>query len=204
MIMGNALCIEGILEQTDQRRRKEEEKKWVTKGNFETVLFVDAMPRSELAKECRKIMKEAEHKIRVVVRSGKARKRCLARSDPFQAPNCENEDCRVSKTDPALHCKTRDTCGETYIGKRAHSLGQRCDKHIKKVERNDAMLRLVMEAVYIHEENPGKNAKEEWFNLNIARRDSIRLTTGLYLIRLVNSLMRLPMGNKIFEKTMLR
>ena len=33
--------------------------------------FVDATPRSELAKECRGILKEAELKIKVVERSGK-------------------------------------------------------------------------------------------------------------------------------------
>ena len=82
---------------------------------------MDATPRSVLAKECRKIMKEAELKIRVVERSGKSLKQYLARSDPFKTPNCGNEESCVCKTDPTLNCKTRDavyeikciTCAET-------------------------------------------------------------------------------------------
>jgi len=85
-------------------------------------------------------MKEAERRIRVEQRAGKALKQYLVRSDPFKAPNCENEDWRVCKTDPALNCKTRDaiyqincaTCGENCIGKTARSLGKRCNQHIKK------------------------------------------------------------------------
>ena len=98
--------------QTRDEERSKKRNKWFAKGDFETVLFMDATPRSELAKECRNIMKEAELKIRVVERSGKPLKRYLARSDPFKTPNCENEECRVCKTDPTLNCKTRDAIYE--------------------------------------------------------------------------------------------
>ena len=57
-----------------QIRDEEKSKKrstWFTKGGFETVLFVDATPRSELAKECRGILQDAELKIKVLERSGK-------------------------------------------------------------------------------------------------------------------------------------
>ena len=81
--------------QTRDEERSKKRNKWFAKGDFETVLFMDATPRSELAKECRNIMKEAELKIRVVERSGKPLKRYLARSDPFKTPNCENEECRA-------------------------------------------------------------------------------------------------------------
>ena len=47
-----------------ERRRREQEKihkkrTWYTKGGYETVLFVDATPNGELAKECQKILKES-------------------------------------------------------------------------------------------------------------------------------------------------
>ena len=193
-----------------QVRDEEKSKKrntWFAKGGFETVLFVDATPRSELAKECRGILKEAELKIKVVEKSGKLLKRYLTRSDPFKLLNCESEECYVCKVNPTLNCKTRDavyeikcTCGENYIGETARSLGERCNEHIKKLERkestsvfhqhmiekhsgteqslsiqllgtcpNDAMLRQVTEATYIHMNNPELNAKEEWGNSNVPR-----------------------------------
>ena len=52
----------GTPKRPSQVRDEERSKKrntWFAKGDVETVLFVDATtPRSELAKECRKIMKE--------------------------------------------------------------------------------------------------------------------------------------------------
>ena len=115
------------------------------KGGFQTVLFVDATPRSELGERCRGILKEAELKIKVVERSGKLLKRYLARSDQFKPLNCESEECQVCKVNPTLDCKTRDavyeikcTCGENYIGETARSLGERCNEHIKKLKRKES------------------------------------------------------------------
>ena len=82
----------------------------------------------------------------------------------------------------------------------AQTAGERCNEHIKKLERkesssvfhqhmiekhsgteqslsiqllgtcpNDAMLRQVTEATYIHTNNPELNAKEEWGNSNVPR-----------------------------------
>ena len=128
-----------------QIRDEEKSKKrstWFTKGGFETVLFVDATPRSELAKECRGISKDAGMRIKVVERSGKHLKRYLTRLDPFKPLNCESEEGRLCKTNPILNCKTRNviyeikcTCGENYIGETARNLGERCNEHIKKLER---------------------------------------------------------------------
>ena len=149
-------------------------------------------------------------------RSGKLLKRYLARSDPFKPLDCESEECRVCKANPTLNCKTRDavyeikcTCGENYIGETARSLGERCNEHVKKLERkesisvfhqhmiekhngteqalsinllrtcpNDAMLRQVTEATYIHEQNPGLNAKEEWVIRTFLELDSIKDQTN--------------------------
>ena len=106
-------------------RGEEWSKNWntlFTKGRFETVLFVYATPRSEQAKECREILKDAELKIKVVERSGKLLKRNLTRSDPFKPLNREIEEYRVCKANPTSNCKTTDaiyeikcTCGEHYI-----------------------------------------------------------------------------------------
>ena len=49
--------------------------------------------------------------------------------------------------------------------------GEQHELLIKVLETcpNDAMLRQVTEAVYIHMKNPGLNAKEEWGNSNVPR-----------------------------------
>ena len=167
--------------------------------------FVDATPRSELAQECRGILKKAQLKIKVVEKSGKLRKRYLTRSDPFEPLNCESEEFHLCKVNPTLNCKARDavyeiSCGENYIGETAGSLGKGCNEHIKKLKRNestsvfhyhmiekhsgaeqaisiyllrtcpnDAILRQVTDASYIHTKNPGLDAKEEWGNSNFPR-----------------------------------
>eukprot|EP00794_Sanderia_malayensis_P004077 gene4077-4631_t len=69
------------LERVEERCRKRNT--WFEKGDYETLLFVDATPGSQLAKECRKIMKAAELKIKVIERSGKPLRKYLTRSDPF-------------------------------------------------------------------------------------------------------------------------
>ena len=191
--------------QISDEEKSKKRSTWFTKGGFETVLFVGATPCSELAKECRGILKDTGLKIKVVERSGKLLKRYLTRSDLFKPLNCESEECCACKANPTLNCKTRDaiyeikcTCGEHYVGETARSLGERCNEHIKKLERkegtsvfhqhmiekhngieqalsihllrtcpNDATLKQITEATYIHEKNPGLNAKGERGNSNV-------------------------------------
>ena len=90
-------------------------------------------------------MKEAEIKIKVVERSDKLLKRNLTRPDQFKFLNYEREECHVRKINPTLNCKTKDAdyeikrkCGESYIGETARSLGERCNEHIKKLERKES------------------------------------------------------------------
>ena len=58
--------------------------KWHEKGDHETVMFVEATPNEQLAKTCRRALKEAKLKSRVVERAGKSIKRTLSKSDPFR------------------------------------------------------------------------------------------------------------------------
>ena len=125
---------------------------------------MDATPRSEVAKECRGILKEAELKIKLVEKSGKHPKRYLTRSEPFKPLNCESEECYVCKVNPTLNCNTRDavyeircTCGEKYIGETARSLGKRCNEHIKKLERKES-------TSVFHQHMIEKHSGTEWNN----------------------------------------
>ena len=139
-----------------ERRRREQEKikkkrTWYAKGGYETVLFVDATPNGELAKECQQILKESELKIKTVERAGRSLKESLVKSDPFKTKTCKESDCQVCKMNPKANCKVRDVvyemsclgseedgpCRETYIGESARSLKERINEHIDKYEKKD-------------------------------------------------------------------
>ena len=46
--------------------KTEKENRWYEKGGYETVMFVDATPNGELAAECKKALKSAEQKIKLL------------------------------------------------------------------------------------------------------------------------------------------
>ena len=73
-------------------------------------MFVEAMPNEELAKTCRKALKDAELKVRVVERAGKSLKRTLAKSDPFRKPTCNQDKCKVCQLDSVV--KSRGVLNE--------------------------------------------------------------------------------------------
>ena len=139
-----------------ERRRREQEKinkkrTWYTKGGYETVLFVDATPNGELAKECQNIFKESGLRIKTVERAGRSIKERLVKSNPFKSRTCKETDCQVCKMNPEANCKIRDIvyqisylgseedgpCRESYIGKSARSLKERINEHVEKYEKKD-------------------------------------------------------------------
>eukprot|EP00794_Sanderia_malayensis_P004280 gene4280-4848_t len=71
---GECPLYKGKFWQREERQSRKEEKKhsWYRKKGDETVLFVDATPHGQLAKEYRQALKESEIKIKVVEKAGKS------------------------------------------------------------------------------------------------------------------------------------
>ena len=126
------------------KAKKAKKEDWYKPGGFETVFFVDATPQSKLAKECERILKSIDLKIRVVERAGVSVKASLVKSDPFGRQSCEN-DCTICNTDQHVNCKQqsvvyRITCeGEhednkppgIYYGETSRSIAERFEEHVK-------------------------------------------------------------------------
>ncbi|KAJ8037510.1 hypothetical protein HOLleu_18339 [Holothuria leucospilota] len=136
-----------------KREMKDEEKKqqkmnWFRKGDYESVLFIDATPNSELARKCRKIYKECGLKVKVVEKTGTSVKTMLVKSNPFkrQGKSGMGEECKVCEdTEGELDCKKREVVYEIkcrdcdgargrYIGESANSLQERYKQHKEKLK----------------------------------------------------------------------
>eukprot|EP00794_Sanderia_malayensis_P018543 gene18543-20404_t len=125
---GECPMYRGKLWQRERREKAKIKKKrtWYEKGGYETVLFVDATPNEELARECQRIVNQSELKIKVIEKAGKSLKESLVLSDPFKNKTCEDNDCKVCKHDPKANCKVRDVVYEISC------LGSHMMKNIKK------------------------------------------------------------------------
>ena len=114
-------------------------------------MFVEAPPNGQLAKVYRKALKEASLEIRVVERAGKSMKKMLAKSDPFCEGKCNQNKCKMGKSDSNTNSKRRGVvyqikyqgCTESslndgfYGGEAARSIGERVNEHLAKYEVKD-------------------------------------------------------------------
>ena len=130
----------------DQRNKQGllKKKNWFAKGGYETVMFIDATPDSELAESCRRVLKQADLKIRVVERSGVSLKHVMVKSNPFPRVPCRLSTCGVCSNTDKINCKKRDViyevacngCNAKYIGETARSIGERFNEHLGKYNSN--------------------------------------------------------------------
>ena len=96
----------------DEREREKKKKKtsWFKRGKkkYETVMFVDVTPRSEMAEKFQKVLNEVKLPIKVVEKSGMSLKAMLTRSNPFMSRTCTKPECCVCSRTETANCKTRD------------------------------------------------------------------------------------------------
>ncbi len=85
---------------TPQRRAKQRraKKEWYKKGGHESVLFVQATPRSELIQLIAEEISLHNVNIKVVERAGTKVKRILQQNDPFEKKKCDEGKCFVCDT----------------------------------------------------------------------------------------------------------
>ena len=136
--------------QNERRKQKiEKMKTWYSdNGTFESVFFVNYTERSELAKECQKIINDIELKIKVVEKTGRTLKQELVRSNPFEKRKCQKK-CSICEDHTKVNCKMREVSYEIicdgkhedkteeikYGGETSRSIGERFDEHQDDIQK---------------------------------------------------------------------
>ena len=114
------------MQRIDAKEKKE--KNWYKQGGFDSVLFVQSTPNSQLKKAYDHAIRNSGLRIRVVERTGRTLKSELQRSNPFKTGNCGRADCFVCTTTRKGNCQTESI---TYsIGCR----GENCTRNVYKGE----------------------------------------------------------------------
>ena len=124
------------------KEKREKKKNWFGK-DFDAVYFVQPTPNGQLARQCRKVLRQAKLQVKVVERSGTTIKRILSKSDPLSTRSCDAEHCNVCDNSESQICKVRDcvyeiscsACTHTYIGESSRSLAERFDEHVVGYEK---------------------------------------------------------------------
>ena len=120
--------------------------KWYAKGGrFESVMFVEATPGSELAKRIQVAVQRFGFKIKIVERAGATIKGLIQKSNPFGTEHCERERCSVCQRGCAVDCKERgcvyeyvcDDCGRKYRGQTGRTIFERDCEHMGSWEREE-------------------------------------------------------------------
>ena len=132
-----------VLEQVRERRKRRDNR--FRKGGLDTVIFVPAMPGSQLKCWYMREMKATDFKIKVVEQSGTTLQALLQRSDPFKQRRCVNADCLHCRTDRKRSCRSMDVtyefvcqaCKSKYVRKMSRSAYTCGREHFHALERRE-------------------------------------------------------------------
>ena len=114
-------------------------------GKYESVLFLEPTPKSQLKIQIEKLLRKYKLKIKVVERVGETVKQLLQRSDPFQKNICERENCSICAKVLPVNCRERGVvyelictrCARKYRGQTSNSIYQRTCEHVDDWRRED-------------------------------------------------------------------
>ena len=135
---------------TERLKDKENKKRnWFKRGGYESVIFIDATPGSQLTRACQRVLNEIGLKIRVVEKSGPSLKRKLVKSNPFPTQPCKTGFCYLCESGSKVKCSKREvvykiqckTCkGKkgVYIGETSRSIKERLNEHYTKINNMDS------------------------------------------------------------------
>ena len=84
-------------ERAREKRKKQES--WYTKGDYDSVIFIPATPKSELKRRYEEEIRKVGLKIKIVERTGTTIKNHLQKSNPFGVKKCKREKCMVCRSD---------------------------------------------------------------------------------------------------------
>ena len=158
---GTKMYRERTWNRNERRKRKEEKKKnWYKTGKYESVLFIQATPGSELRDKIQREILKNGVKIKVIEKSGTKLVRMLQRNDPFKAKECPASDCFVCRGENPGGCRDsgvtyRITCqGECqyeYGGQTGQNTYTRGKKHLSDLEKKSEESALWKHCVNVHQ-----------------------------------------------------
>ena len=143
----NVLEGKSYYELNDGSASEENKHDWYKEGDKnESVLFVEATPRSEYKEKVEVLVKKYDLKIKVVERVGQTIKKMLQRSDPFRRNICERRDCIICTKGFNINCRERGCvyqfcCLECeqkrkYRGQTGRSIYHRTGEHMKNWDKD--------------------------------------------------------------------
>ena len=92
----------------DMRNREVSKHRWYSKnGDYESVMFIEATPESELMHRIQGIIKNLKLKIKVVERAGATVKGLLQKSNPFGVRDCGRDNCLICCQGCGTDCRIR-------------------------------------------------------------------------------------------------
>ena len=127
-----------------------EKLEWYRKGGkYDSVMFVEATPQSQLKKEVEKVLRRHKVKIKVVERVGTTVKRALQKSNPFQPKDCRRDGCLICAEGSGVDCRTRGVvyelwckgCRRRYRGQTGRSTYCRCKEHVDESDEKAVVRR---------------------------------------------------------------
>ena len=107
-------------------------------GKYDSVMFVEATPQSQLRKEVEKVLRKHKVKIKVVERVGTTVKRVLQKSNPFPPKDCGRDSCLICASGCKVDCRTRGVvyelwckeCQRKYRGQTGRAIYCRSKEHV--------------------------------------------------------------------------
>ena len=114
-------------------------------GKYESVMFVEATPASELMNKVQQVIRRLKMKIKVVERAGATIKGLIQRSNPFGIRDCGRDKCLICCQGCGSDCRARgcvyeyicEECERRYRGQTGRSIYERDKEHIESWEKGD-------------------------------------------------------------------
>ena len=133
----------------EERDREKKEKRlgWYKRGGYDSVIFIQSTPGSELKRRFQAEVDRSGLRIRVVEKAGRSVKSALQRSDPFKSNTCDRGECLVCDTGGKGSCSKEGVnyeivcvgCGEgTYHGETSKNGFTRGKKHLQELDGRSA------------------------------------------------------------------
>ena len=128
-----------VLNHHHMAKSQAEKLEWYREGGkYDSVMFVEATPQSQLKKEVEKVLRRHKVKIKVVERVGTTVKRALQKSNPFQPKDCGRSGCLFCAEGSGVDCRTRGVvyelwckdCKRRYRGQTGRDVYCRGKEHV--------------------------------------------------------------------------
>ena len=111
---------------------------YMNDGQFESVMFIEATPGSELTNRIKTAVVRSGLRIKCVEKAGTTVKDILQKSNPFGVNHCSRPNCNVCERGYSIDCRTRgcvyeyacEECGRKYCGQTGRTMYERNNEHI--------------------------------------------------------------------------